>query len=98
MSREEIVNTVLSCLRAVCKMKGIAEKPPFSESTVLIGSDMAILDSLGVVLLLVQVEEALNTLNDTQTLLVQRMFAGDVSSETVGTLTDRILLTMGDRQ
>lgn len=98
MSREDIVSAILSCLRAVCKIKGIPERKPFSESTVLIGADTAILDSLGVVLLLVQVEEALNTFSDTQTALVQRLFGSDVNSETVGTLADRVFVMLGDAQ
>jgi hypothetical protein len=95
MSRQDVVNTILGSLRAVCKMKSIPEKQPFNESTVLIGSEAAVLDSLGVVLLLVQVEEALG---DTQTPLVQRLFADDVHSETVGTLVDRVLAIMGEKQ
>jgi hypothetical protein len=98
MNREDIVKTILSCLRAVCKMKGIPEKTPFDESTVLIGSDVAILDSLGVVLLLVQVEEALNTSSDTETGLVQRLFSSDVHSETVGSLLDRVLSILGEKR
>jgi hypothetical protein len=94
MSRQNIVNTVLGCLRAVCKMKSIPEKQPFNESTVLIGSEAAVLDSLGLVLLLVQVEEALG---DSQTALVQRLFAHDLQSETVGSVADRVLTITGEK-
>ena len=72
-------------------MKGIVERESFSESTVLVGSDAAVLDSLGLVLLLVQVEESFDALRGTQTGLVQRLFTEDTSSETVGTLADRCL-------
>lgn len=70
-------------------MKGFVEQV-FSESTVLIGSE-AVLDSLGLVMLLVQIEEALDNLRGTQTVLVQRLYAEETSSETVGTLADRCL-------
>jgi hypothetical protein len=96
MSRDDIINTVLGRLRAVCKMKGITEKQIFSESTVLIGSESAVLDSLGLVLLLVQIEESLDELRGTQTGLVQRLFTEDTGSETVGTLTDRCLAIIGE--
>jgi hypothetical protein len=95
MNREDIINTVLGRLRAVCKMKGIAEKQ-FNESTVLIGSESAVLDSLGLVLLLVQIEASLDELRGNQTGLVQRLFAEDTGSETVGTLADRCLAIIGE--
>ena len=96
MRRAEIVNTILVRLRAVCKMKGIAEKQTFNESTVLIGSEAAVLDSLGLVLLLVQVEEALDALRGSQTVLVQRLFAEDIGAESVGTLADRCFSIIGE--
>jgi hypothetical protein len=96
MSREEIVNTILVRLRAVCKMKGIAEKQTFNESTVLIGSESAVLDSLGLVLLLVQVEESLDAVRGTQTVLVQRLFAEEIGDESVGSLADRCLAIIGE--
>jgi hypothetical protein len=98
MSRKDIVNTILLRLRAVCKMKGIAEREPFSESTILVGSEAAVLDSLGLVLLLVQVEESIDALRGTQTALAQRLFAEDTDSETVGTLADRCLTIMGEKK
>ena len=94
MNRQDIVNTILGRLRDVCKMKGIAEKR-FDESTFLIGSE-AVLDSLGLVLLLVQIEESLDTLRGEQTVLVQRLYAEETSSETVGTLADRCLAIVGE--
>jgi hypothetical protein len=54
------------------------------------------LDSLGLVLLLVQVEESLDALHGGQTALVQRLYAEESSAETVGTLADRCLAIMGD--
>ena len=79
-------------------MKGIAERTPFGESTLLIGSDAAVLDSLGAVMFLVQLEEALNSLQQTETLLVQRLLADDLDRETVGNLADRVLSITGDRR
>jgi len=76
-------------------MKGIPENPPFQEATPLIGSDAAVLDSLGAVMFLVQLEEALNAANDAETLLVQRLFTEDLQAETVGTLSDRVLSLIG---
>jgi len=64
---------------------------------VLIGSAEAVLDSLGIALLLVQVEESLNALSGTETVLVQRLFLEDLGHETVGTLADRCLMLMGNR-
>ena len=96
MNREDIINTIVGRLRTVCKMKGIPEKQGFGESTVLVGSDAAVLDSLGLVLLLVQVEESLDTLRGTPTTLVQRLFAEDTGAETVGTLADRCLSIIGE--
>src|SRR5438105_12832924 len=98
MSREDIVNTILGRLRSVCKMKGISEMQVFDEATVLIGSETAVLDSLGLVMLLVQVEEALDSLCRKQTLLVQRLFAEDMTAETVGTLAERCFAMIGDGQ
>ena len=77
-------------------MKGIPEKQSFGESTILIGSESAVLDSLGLVLLVVQVEESIDTLRGTPTALVQRLFAEDTGSETVGTLADRCFSIIGE--
>ena len=95
MTRQEIVNTALKCLRSICATKGIPEKPPFNESTLVIGSETAVLDSLGAVMLLVQLEEALNTIRGSETLLVQRLLAEDLQAETVGTQADRALSLIG---
>ena len=95
MTREDIINTILMRLRGVCKMKGIPETG-FNESTVLIGSETAILDSLALVLLLVQVEESLDALRGRQTALVQRLYAEETPAETVGTLADRCLAIVGE--
>ena len=96
MNRDDIIETILGRLRAVCQSKGIA-KNSFDESTLLIGSEEALLDSLGIVLLLVQVEESLNASSGKQTVLVQRLFAEELGSETVGTLADRCVALMGIR-
>ena len=96
MSRKDIVDTILVRLRAVCKMKGIAEKKSFDESTVLVGSDAAVLDSLGLVLLLVQVEESLDEVRVTPTGLAQRLFTEDIGFESVGSLADRCLSIIGE--
>ena len=95
MTREDIVSDILKCLRSICATKGIPENPPFQESTPLIGSDAAVLDSLGAVMLLVQLEETLNASNGDETLLVQRLLTDDLQSETVGTLSDRVLSLIG---
>ena len=95
MTRDDIVNTILVRLRAVCKMKGIVGKD-FNESTVLIGSEAAVLDSLGLVLLIVQVEESLDALRGAQTALVQRLYAEETVAETVGALADRCLAIIGE--
>ena|SRR5947209_12571423 len=97
MKRDQIIDAILGCLRAVCKVKGIPEAQPFGESTLLIGSEAAILDSLGFVMFLVQLEESLNALSGTPTALIQRLLADDAGSETVGTLADRTLLLQGGR-
>ena len=95
MSRNDIVNAILGRLRTVCQMKGIPETQPFGESTVLIGAEAAVLDSLGLVMLLVQVEESIDALRGEQTVLVQRLFADDISAETVGSLADRCFAMIG---
>ena len=97
MTRQEIVNAALKCLRSICAMKGIPEKTPFNESTLVIGSETAVLDSLGAVMLLVQLEEALNTIRGSETLLVQRLLVEDLQAETVGTLADRVLSIIGEK-
>ena len=96
MSRSDIVATLLGCLRKVCQIKGILDTQAFAEATPLIGSESAVLDSLGLVMLLVQVEESIDALRGHPTALVQRLFADDVSAETVGTLADRCFLLIGD--
>jgi hypothetical protein len=93
MSRQEVINIVLERLRDVCRIKGIPETKPFGEATVLIGSE-AILDSLGLVLLLVQVEESLNGPTSTPVPFVQSLVTDDLVRETVGTLGDRLFLMM----
>ncbi|HEY2382257.1 MAG TPA: hypothetical protein VGK48_13850 [Terriglobia bacterium] len=98
MKRDEAINAVLKSLRSACSMKGIAEKPPFQESTVVIGQESAVLDSLGTVMFLVQLEEALNAALGSETLLVQRLMAQDLQVETVGSLADRVLQVLGDSQ
>jgi acyl carrier protein len=97
MNREDIVNSIRACLRAVCKTKGIIDKG-FDESTVLIGSEAAVLDSLAFVLLIVQIEESLDALRGAQTGLVQRLYAEEASSESVGTLADRCLAIIGEQK
>ncbi len=96
MTRTDIVNTILARLRSVCQMKGIAETKAFNESTILIGSETAVLDSLGIVMLLVQIEESIDSLRGSPTALVQRLFAEDVRAETVGSLADRCVAMIGD--
>jgi len=78
-------------------MKGIPEKTTFNDSTLVIGSETAVLDSLGAVMLLVQLEESLNTMRGSETLLVQRLMAEDLQAETIGTLADRAIAIIGDR-
>ena len=78
-------------------MKGIPEKTTFNDSTLVIGSETAVLDSLGAVMLLVQLEESLNTIRGSETLLVQRLMAEDLQAETIGTLADRAIAIIGDR-
>jgi hypothetical protein len=78
-------------------MKGIRENQPFNEATLVIGSETALLDSLGAVMLLVQLEESLNSARGSETLLVQRLMADDLQAETVGTLADRALSIIGDQ-
>jgi hypothetical protein len=78
-------------------MKGIPEKTTFNDSTLVIGSETAVLDSLGAVMLLVQLEESLNTIRGSETLLVQRLMAEDLQAETIGTLADRAIAILGDR-
>ena len=97
MTRKDIVDTILVRLRAVCKMKGIVEKQ-FDEATVLIGSETAVLDSLALVLLLVQIEESLDALRGAQTALVQRLYAEEIPADTVGTLADRCLAIIGEEK
>src|ERR1051326_6326559 len=97
MSRDEIVITVLRCLRSICTTKGIAESPSFTESTPIIGSDDAVLDSLGAVMLLVQVEENLNRAIGRDSLLVQKLMMENFDRGTVGTLADRAMTIIGDR-
>ena len=79
-------------------MKGIAEKPPFDESTPIIGSDAAVLDSLGAVMFLVRLEEALNESCGSETLLVQKLMTQELESETIGSLADRVGLIIGVAQ
>ena len=97
MNRDQIIDAILSCLRAICKVKGIPEAQPFGESTLLIGSEAAILDSLAFVMFLVQLEESLNASSGTPTALIQRLLADDSGTETVGTLADRALALLGGR-
>jgi acyl carrier protein len=71
-------------------MKGIRENDPFNDSTVLIGSEAAILDSLGVVMLAVQLEEELAAVSGSKTFLAQRLLEQDLQEETIGSIVRRI--------
>lgn len=96
MSRQAIIDAILKSLRATCAMKGIGEKTGFDESTEIIGSDGAVLDSLGAVMFLVNLEEALNASRGSETLLVQKLMMQDLGVETAGSLADRVGSILGD--
>ena len=90
MHSDQIHEALLKCLRSVCRMKGIRENDPFNDSTVLIGSEAAILDSLGVVMLAVQLEEELAAVSGSKTFLAQRLLEQDLQEETIGSIVRRI--------
>lgn len=98
MSRPDIISAILKSLRTTCAMKGIGEKTPYNESTQVIGSEGAVLDSLGAVMFLVNLEEVLNASMGSETLLVQKLMSQDLETETVGSLADRVLSIVGAGQ
>ena len=95
MTRADIIAAILKSLRSTCAVKGIAERSPFNESTQIIGSDAAVLDSLGVVMFLVRLEELMNASSVSETLLVQKLMAHDLGDETVGSLAERVISVLG---
>lgn len=91
-NRLEVLALVLRSLETMLAGKEI--KPPLSvgESTPLIGAPAALLDSLGMIMLFVDIEHELEERFGRSVLLAadSTMFQEDSNVETVGSLTDHV--------
>jgi hypothetical protein len=90
--RAELTEIMLDRLRRVLAVRGVDSKGAFDESTVLIGSSGAVLDSLGWVLFLVDVEESLaERFPDGGSAVDTSDLGAGIGAQTVGSLLDAFI-------
>lgn len=96
-TREAALEIVISCLKEVLEQSGATPPAPLSPDTVIVGKD-AVLDSLGVVSLIVEIEQALDAKHDVQVTLAndKAMSAKNSPFRTVGVLVDHVLATVAE--
>jgi len=89
--REEIVDLISSSLRAHLSQKGIPIPDPLNESTPLIGYQ-SVVDSLGLVTLVTEIEQKLDEQYDACIILAddQAMSQKNSPFQTIQSLTDHI--------
>jgi acyl carrier protein len=92
LNRSEVVNVILSALRDVLESQGVAELPALDETTRLIGRSAA-LDSMGLVTLIVEVEQRLEEAFDLVVVLADDRAMSQTRSPflSVATLADYVM-------
>ncbi len=91
MDRNIAVNVVVACLKEAIEQSGNAAPPEINEETVIVGKG-AVLDSMGVVSLIVDIEQRLEMDHNVSVTLANDKAMSQRSSpfRTVGVLADHI--------
>ncbi len=92
VDRKAAVEIIYAALKEVLEQAGVSPLPTLTEETVIVGKD-AVLDSLGVVSLIVEVEQGLEQKHDVSLTLAsdKAMSAKNSPFRTVGVLADHVL-------
>lgn len=92
VDRKTALEVVVSCLKDVVEQAGEPAAAPLNENTVLVGPG-AVIDSLGVVALIVDIEQKLEMDHDTSVTLAddKAMSAKNSPFRTAGVLADHII-------
>lgn len=94
IARSDAFEIVLASLKEVFEQTGTAPPAALTDETVLVG-DAAVLDSLGVVQLIVEIEQRVEAKHDVSITLAndKAMSARSSPFRTVGVLTDHVVVT-----
>jgi len=94
IARSDAFDIVLASLKEVFEQTGTAPPEAVTEETVLVG-DAAVLDSLGVVQLIVEIEQRVEEKHDVSITLAndKAMSARSSPFRTVGVLADHVVVT-----
>lgn len=95
VEKNAVIGIITSALKEALDQQGLAVPESITEDTVLVGKD-ATLDSLGVVSLIVEVEQALEQQHDVAVTLAsdKAMSAKHSPFRTIGVLADHVLETI----
>ena len=95
VERSTAIELIYAALKEVLDQAGVPAPAVLTEDTVIVGKDAA-LDSLGVVSLIVEVEQALEQKHDVSVTLAsdKAMSAKNSPFRTVGVLADHVLETI----
>jgi acyl carrier protein len=94
IARSDALEIVLASLKEVFEQTGVAPPDSLAEETVLVG-EAAVLDSLGVVQLIVEIEQRVEQNHGVSVTLAndKAMSARSSPFRTVGVLTDHVIAT-----
>jgi acyl carrier protein len=97
VERGTAVEIIYAALKEVLEQAALPPLASLTEDTVIVGKD-AVLDSLGVVSLIVEVEQALEQKHDVSITLAsdKAMSAKNSPFRTVGVLADHVLQTIAE--
>jgi len=97
LERTAAVERIHSALREVLEQSGLPVPAAFTDDTIIVGPG-AVLDSLGVVSLIVEVEQGLEQHHDVSITLAsdKAMSAKNSPFRTVGVLADHVLQTIAE--
>lgn len=97
VERSQAVSIIYDALKEVLDQAGATPPAQLTEDTVIVGKD-AVLDSLGVVSLIVEVEQALDAKHNVAVTLAsdKAMSAKNSPFRTVGVLADHVLATISE--
>lgn len=93
-SREEITKLIMQAVTTILKRRGA--KADLTEQTILSGSTDAVLDSLGMVMLTVEIEQLVeDSFNGTLRLAPEGLLSATTGDlETIGTMADLVLASL----
>jgi acyl carrier protein len=97
--RGTALSVVQTALKELLSQNGDDVPEPFDEAVVLVGKD-AVIDSLGMVSLIVEIEQALETGHDVSVTLANDRAMSERNSpfRTVGVLTDHVMTLISQAQ